>query len=237
MQEIQLDVQIRNELGTRKIKKVRREDFFPGIVYGEGKKPTPIKVDRRAYERIVRHHRGESVLFHINIFEGDKKLKDYSAIIKEEQHHPVLEHVLHIDFNHISLTKQITVKVPIVHKGDPVGVKRDGGSLEQILWELDIMCLPKNIPQNISIDVSALKIGDSIFVKDIVLPAEVKTKHDLEGIVFTVVPPMKEEEIKPEEAPAELEVIKEKKDKEEGKEKKSEEAPLKAEEKKEKAKE
>jgi large subunit ribosomal protein L25 len=232
MEEIKLDVQIREEIGTRKIKGLRREFFVPAIVYGEGsKKPTPIKVDRRAYERIMRHHQGQSVIFQLNIMEGNKKLRHYSAIVKEEQHEPVSDGLLHIDFNRISLDKEIEVKVPVVTKGEAIGVKQDGGSLDHALWELDVVCLPTKIPEKIEIDVSGLKIGDAVHVKDIALPTGVITKHDPESILVSVVPPMKEV-VTP--APGEMvepEVIGEKK---EVKEAEGEEAGEKAEKKEEK---
>lgn len=218
MEEIKLDVQVRKEVGSRKVRQIRQQDFVPGIVYGGKNNPTAIKVDRRMYERLTRHHRGEASLFHIHVWEGDKKLRDYSVILKSEQHDPVTDQILHIDFNRISLTEKIEVKVPIGVKGEAVGVKRDGGSLEHILWELTIVCLPTEIPKQLFLDVSPLEMNQSLHVRDIVLPEGVKTKNDPESIVVTVIPPRKEEEVvaEPAEAgPTEPEVIKEKK-KEEG---------------------
>ena len=215
MNEIKLDVQIRNQIGTRNTNKVRRNDFIPAIVYGETKKKgaTPIQVERRAFEKIMRAHRGENVIFHLNILEGEKKLRDYAAIIKEEQHDPVTEQILHVDFKHISLTEKITVKVTVVAKGDPVGVKQDGGSLEHALWDIDVICLPTQIPHHIEVNVSHLKLNESIHVKDLILPSGVTTKHDPDAIVVIVAPPMKEEVMSAEAAaaaPTEPEVIKEK---------------------------
>jgi len=198
MEEIKLDVQIRNEIGSGPIRKVRSAGFVPAIVYGGKKKPTAVKVDRRYFEKIRRQHAGGQLVFHINVLEGEKKLRDYSAIIKEEQHDVISNQIVHIDFNRISLKEKIEIKVPVSAQGEPVGVKRDGGSLDHVIWELDIVCLPTNIPQHIDIDVSALEIGDSIHVSDIKLPEGVETQHDPEAVVFHVVPPMKEEE--PEEA-------------------------------------
>jgi len=212
MELVDLDVQVRNETGSGKAKAIRRGEFVPAIVYGSKKAPTAVKVSRKIYERIRRAHHGENIIFRVNIFEGDKKLLDYSAIVKEEQHHPVSDQILHIDFNRISLTEKITVKVSIQAQGEAIGVKRDSGSLEHVLWELDIICLPTQIPNHLDVDVSKLEIGDSIHVKDIKLPEGVTTKHDPESMVLTVVPPMKEE-TPVEGAPvAELEVIKEKKE-------------------------
>lgn len=214
MQQIDLDVQVRTETGTTKAKAIRRENFVPAIVYGSKQAPTAVKVSRKAYERIRREHHGENVIYRLNVIQDGKKLRDYAAIVKEEQHHPVSDQVLHIDFNRISLTDKITVKVAIVAKGESIGVKRDGGSLEHVLWELDVVCLPTNIPHHLEADVSKLEIGDSIHVRDIALPEGVATKHDLDSMVMTVVPPMKEAAPVEGAAPAEVEVIKEKKDKE-----------------------
>lgn len=215
MEEIKLDVQVRKDTGSQKIRRVRAEDAVPAVVYGMKQNPTSIKVDRRSFEKIMRGHQGQSVIFHLNVLEGEKKIKDYSVILKEEQHHPVTDRLLHIDFQRISLKEEITVKVPVVSVGDAVGVK-DGGALDHHLWELEVICLPMNIPEKISVDISKLKIGDAIHVREVVLPAGVRTKHEPESIVFSVLAPMKETlETPAEGAPTEPEVIKkEKKDKE-----------------------
>lgn len=216
MEEIRLDVQVRNELGGRNTRRIRKEECVPGIVYGGGKKSTPIKMDLRAFEKIRRQYHGE-VVFHINVMEGDKKLRDYSAIVKEEQHDPVTDDILHVDFKRISLKEEIEVKAPIVAKGEAVGVKTGGGSVDHMLWELDIVCLPTDIPAEIVVDINEMEIGDSVYVKDLVLPQGVRTNHDPEAIVLSVVPPMKEEEEVIEETDEEAapELIKEEKKKEE----------------------
>lgn len=240
MEEIRLDVQLRNEVGSRRIKKVRRQNFVPAVVYGEEERSAVVKVDRRTYERITRQHKGQNVIFHLYVVDGDKTLGDYSVIVKEEQHDPVSDRLQHIDFNRISLTKAIEVKVPLLTKGEAVGVKRDGGSLDHVLWELDVICLPTQIPEGIEIEVGPLEIGDSIHVKDITLPPGVRTKHDPEAILVSVVPPMKEEPVGvPEEAAVqEPEVLKEKKKEEAtAEEGKAEKAPKKEEKAEGKAKE
>jgi len=211
MEEIKLDVHVRLEAGTRKVKNIRLGNVVPGIVYGGKKQPTLVKIDRKAFERIRRAHHGE-IIFHVNVLDGEKKVADFPALVKEEQHDPVTDQLLHIDFKRISLTEKIQVKVALVPQGDPVGVKRDGGSLEHNLWELEVICLPTQIPSGIVVDVSKLEISDNIHVSDIKLPEGVTTKHDPDAIVFTVVPPMKEEAAQPAEGgPTEPEVLKEKK--------------------------
>ena len=211
MEEIKLDVQLRKQVGSRKIRGVRRENFIPAIVYGGKTDPTSVKVERITFERIMRQHHGQSALFHLNVMDGDKKLRDYTAIIKEEQFDPVHDYLIHIDFNRISLTEEIQIKVPVAVKGEAIGVKRDGGSLDHAMWEIDIICLPARIPPNIPVDVSQLTIGDAIHVKDLVLPEGVRTKHDKESIVVSVVPPMKEIAAEAQvQSQTEVEVLKEK---------------------------
>ena len=221
MDEIKLDVQIRNQIGSREVKALRKENFVPAIVYGGKKRgPTSIKVDRRVYEHVMRLHQGQSVVFHLNVLEGEKKLRDYSAIVKEEQHEPVSDDLLHIDFVRISLTEEIEVKVSINIKGEAIGVKEGGGSVDHTLWELDVVCLPTNIPEKIDVDVTELNVGDAIYVKDITLPEGVTTKHDPEAILVSVVPPMKEVEVPAEgEEEGEPEIIGEQKEGEEAEEK------------------
>ena len=125
----------------------------------------------------------------------DKKAKGKSCLIKEIQYDPVKGDVIHVDFNEISLTKIIKVNVPVVAKGEPVGVKQEGGSLEHILWEIEVECLPTEIPKNIEVDVSQLKIGDSVHIKDMTFPSQVKVLTAPEAIVFSVSAPVKVEEV------------------------------------------
>lgn len=213
MEQIQLDVQLRKHTGTAKAKKLRRANLIPAVVYGGEGKPALITADRKVYERIHRQHLGESLIYHINVLDQGKKVADFPAIIKDLQHHPISDEVIHLDFTRISLDKEIEIKVQVLTRGEAIGVKRDGGTLEHTMWELDIVCLPTNIPHHIEIDVTNLGVHDAIHVRDLKLPAGVRTKHDPDSVVASVVGSMKEETGAAEgEAPAaELEVLKEKK--------------------------
>lgn len=218
MEQIQLDVQLRKKTGSNEVRKTRRQDFIPAVVYGAGQQPAAIQADRKIYERIARQHQGENVIFHLNLLDGGKKLSDYPAIVRDVQIHPVHDQILHIDFHRIDLTKEINVKVTIVARGEAIGVKRDSGTLEHHLWELEVVCLPTSIPHHIEVDISNLGIHDAIHVKDLKLPAGVSTAQDPESVVVSVAGST--QEIKPEDqaaAPAEVEVIKEKKKEEEPK--------------------
>jgi large subunit ribosomal protein L25 len=219
--EINFDVQIRKSTGSSRARQLRRAQLIPGIIYGGEFKPTTIQADRKSYDRILRQHAGESLIYHLNLVEDGKKISDFPAIIKDVQLHPVTDEVIHIDFNRISLDKEIEIKVKVITKGEAVGVKRDGGTLEHLMWELDIICLPTNIPHHLEADVTNLGVHDSIHVKDLALPAGVRTKHDPESVVATVAGSMREEVAAPAAeaegaaAGSEPEVLKEKK-KEEG---------------------
>ncbi|MGD0336230.1 MAG: 50S ribosomal protein L25 [Candidatus Omnitrophota bacterium] len=214
MEEIILEAEVRPELKKGKVKDLRQAGFIPAVVYADGKESLPLKVSHEMLLKLVHQHRIEGVVINVRI-KDDKKAKSRPCLIKEVQYDPVYGEIIHVDFNEISLTKEIKINVPVVAKGEPAGVKQEGGSLEHILWEIEVECLPTNIPKNIEVDVSQLKIGDSIHIKDIVFPEGIKVLNEPEAIVLSVAAPMKEEVVAPPvegEVPQEPEVIKEKKE-------------------------
>ncbi len=214
MEEIILEAELREGKGRANTKDLKESGYLPAIVYSHGKEALAVKVLRGALLKLVHQHRLESVIINLKI-KDDKKAKGRPCLVKEIQYHPVREEIIHVDFNEISLTDAIKVNVPIQVKGEAIGVKQEGGSLEHLLWEIEVECLPTNIPKDIQVDISALKMGDAIHIKDIVFPQGVKPLTDQAAIVLHVAAPMKEE------APAEAiegdtskepEVIKEKKE-------------------------
>ncbi len=214
MEEIILEIQPREELGKNKVKGLRGKGFIPAVIYAEGKKSQAIKVSHRQLWQLIHQHRLESMVINLKI-QDDKKQKGRPCLIKEIQYDPVKGDIIHVDFNEISLTKVIKVNVPVVAKGEPIGVKQVGGSLEHILWEIEVECLPTDIPKGIEVDVSQLKIGDAIHIKDITFPPNIKVLNAPEAIVFSVTAPIKEEVVAPAvegEEKQEPEVIKEKKE-------------------------
>jgi large subunit ribosomal protein L25 len=213
MEEILLEVEPRVETGRIKVKDLRHSGFIPGVVYAGGKETMHVKISRREFLHLLHEHRLENMIINLKVKGGGKE-KSRPCMIKEMQMHPVRENILHIDFVEISLTKAIKVNVPIVTRGESLGVKQEGGSLEHILWEIEVECLPTKIPPHIEVDITNLKTGDSVHIKDIVFPPEVKVLNDAEAIVLTISAPMKEEapaEGLGGEEKAEPEVIKEKK--------------------------
>jgi large subunit ribosomal protein L25 len=214
MEEIFLDAEPRQEIGKSKVKDLRKEGFIPAVVYSDGKESLPIKVSHKQLLQLIHQHRLESAVINLKV-KDDKKQKARSCLIKEIQYDPVNDDIVHVDFNQISLTKAIKINVPVAAKGEPIGVKQEGGSVEHILWEIEVECLPTDIPKGIEVDVSQLKIGDAIHIKDITFPANVKVLNNPEAIVLSVAAPIKEEiPVAPVEGEEkqEPEVIKEKKE-------------------------
>ncbi len=214
MEEIFLEAELREEKGSAKARELRNNGYLPSVVYFHGKEALSIKFSKSALLKLVHQHRLESIIINLKI-KDDKKAKGRPCLVKEIQYDPVSEDIIHVDFNEISLTEAIKVNVAIEAKGEAIGVKQEGGSLEHILWEVEVECLPTDIPKNIEVDVSALKMGEAIHIKDIVFPTGVKPLHDPAAIVLHVAAPMKEEapvEAVEGEEKQEPEVIKEKKE-------------------------
>jgi len=214
MEEIFLEAELRDGSGRAKAKDLRDNGYLPAVVYFRGKSALSIKISRSTLLKLVHQHRFESTIINLKI-KNDKKTQGRPCLVKEIQYDPVGEDIIHLDFNEISLTESIKVNVPVETKGEAVGVKQEGGSLEHLLWEVEVECLPTNIPKNIEVDISSLKMGEAIYIKDIVFPQGVKHLNDPAAIILHVVAPMKEEvpaEVVEGEVKQEPEVIKEKKE-------------------------
>lgn len=209
MEQVKLEAEIREEKGDGPVGRLRQSGFIPAVVYKDGE-ALSIKVSKRGLEKALHTSKGENVIVALTI----AKAKSKTAIIKEVQHDPIKEDVLHVDFQEISLTETLRVNVTVAPKGEAIGVKQDGGILQHIMWEVEVECLPTQIPEKLEVEVSSLKIGDSVSVKDLIVPKGIKVITDPELRVMSVEPPMKEEALEvatPAEG-AEPEVMKEKKE-------------------------
>ncbi|MBN3038288.1 MAG: 50S ribosomal protein L25 [Candidatus Omnitrophica bacterium] len=223
MEEIKLKAKIREEIGKEAVKKLRVQGHIPAVVY-KGKKSQNIKFFAKDFLEAIHTKAGENVIIDLEVEasasgKSGKSKKSRPTIIKEVQYHPVKGDILHVDLNEISLTEAITVKVPIAVKGEPdcVGVK-EGGVLEHVIWEVEVECLPTQIPESIVVEVQGLKIGDGIMLKDLKVPVEIKLIGDPEQPVIHVAAPHVEEEAEVSaegEGVQEPEVIREKKVEEE----------------------
>ncbi len=224
MEKIILKAEVRKETGKTVAKDLRNKNLIPANVYKSSKGAISLQVSSGDLNEVLRTKAGENVIITLKI-SGEGTAKDKTVLIKEIQREPIKDRILHVDFHEISLTETLKVNVPLVSRGDPVGVKADGGILEHIMWELQVECLPTSIPEKIEVDVSSLKIGESIFVKNIVVPEGVKVLNDPELIAMIIKPPKVEvpkEEV-PLEASTEPELIRKKKEEEEAEESKPKE--------------
>ncbi|MDO8489598.1 MAG: 50S ribosomal protein L25 [Candidatus Omnitrophota bacterium] len=214
MEEIFLEAELREQKGRAKVKDLRDSGYLPGVVYSHGKDALSLQISRSALLKLVHQHHLETSIINLKI-KNDKKPGGRPCLIKDIQYDPVKEDIIHVDFNEISLTETIKVNIPIETRGEAVGVKQEGGSLEHLLWEIEVECLPTSIPKNIEVDITALKMGEAIHVKDLAFPSGVKPLHDPAAVVLHIIAPMKEEapaEAAEGEVKAEPEVIKEKKE-------------------------
>jgi large subunit ribosomal protein L25 len=205
----ELTVRRRPTTGTRPVNRLRREGLVPGVVYGRNMEPITVAVNQRELMKLLHSRTGEHALVTLRLEEP--KSWEKPALVKAVQHDPVDGHVVHVDFHAILLTERLRVKVPVVLKGEPVGVKQEGGILEHFLREVEVESLPTEIPARVEFDVSALKIGETVHVSDLVPPKNAKITSDPAGVIASVQTP-KEEKPKEEAAVAEPEVIREKKE-------------------------
>lgn len=206
MERAQLVAKQRTELG-KKTKALRREGLVPAIIYGHGMKPLPLQVNKKELYHALHTKAGENVLIDLKV--DGVKLKESTCLIKEMQHDPISDDIQHVDFTVVSLTEKISVKVPLVlqHAEEALGVK-EGGVMDVVHHEIEVECLPTQIPGKIAVDVKEMKIGDAIQSRDLPIPQGVTCKLDPEEVVIALHPPVKEEVAAPaEEGAAEPEVI------------------------------
>ncbi len=212
MEQIELTVEARTLKGSGPSCRMRKKGIIPAVIYGEGDKSQVVQLERKDFDRILRHHESTSAIYHLQVMEGGKKKNEYMALLKDTQYNPVSDMVQHLDFMHISMDKEIAIKVPIILKGTAVGLKKEGATLEHMIREIEVICLPKNIPSHIDVDVTLVDTHVSIHVRDLTLPEGVRTKMDPGASIVALVFADREVEAAAAdgEAKPELEVIKEK---------------------------
>lgn len=206
----ELTLRPRSASGKRPARRLRGEGFIPSVLYGKGIDAVVVSVARRELVKALHSKMGEHALVTLRL-EGSPAWEQ-AALVKAVQHDPVSGHVVHVDFHAIALTERLKVKVPLVLTGEATGVKQEGGVLEHFLREIEVECLPADIPAHVEFDVSALTIGDTVHVRDVTPPANAKITSDPDSVIASL---QKPKEVKPEaEAEAtvtEPEVLREKK--------------------------
>jgi len=189
-----INCHIRTETGTSAVKKLRRQGVIPGIIYGHKTKPMSITVSETEFLKIWRKITGKQVLLDLIVYKNDKETKMH-GFLKDYQHDLVDRKFLHLDFHKVSASEKIRMAIPIELTGEAPGEKQ-GGIVDQILREIEVEGLAGKLPEKIIIDVSALEIGDSIFVSALKLTDEIEIlKHGAEPIVSILAPKKVEEEV------------------------------------------
>ncbi len=212
--EAVLEATKRTRFGKNEAGRLRREGLVPSVLYGgatgEGGRPEtlPISVEPKALLRILHSQSGANTVITLKL--GGESPK---VMLKEFQLDPITHNLLHADFYRVAMDKPITVTVPVVLRGESPGVKQQGGLLDFVHREIEIECLPADIPQNIEVDVSTLTLNQSIRLRDIIGSMAWKPVSEADIMIVHVVAPKAEAEPTPAEgevaaAPAEPEVIK-----------------------------
>lgn len=187
MERITLNAEKRDRAGKGIARSLRRQGVVPAVLY-RGGSSMPIKINGKELTGFVRATAGEQVMVNLQFPDGENRL----ALMKDYQVDPVIGELLHSDFFEVSLSEEIKVTVHLTTKGEPVGVKRDGGILQHGVREIEIQCLPDRIPGHIAVDVKDLEVGKSIHVSDIVLGEGIKVLTASDEVIATVVMPAAE---------------------------------------------
>jgi large subunit ribosomal protein L25 len=213
---VSLQVSQRAGIGRTALKAVRKSGRVPGVLYGKAKDKTvrsrPIEIDARKLASLLQSSSSENVLVDVELTDaGGAKVDQHLALLVDVQHHPIKDYIIHIDLHEIAQDEILHAEVPVTSIGEPVGVKTGGGLLETMLRTIRVACLPRNLPELITVDVSHLEIGRSVHVRELVLPEGVTVSNPPELPVFSVFAPKEEVVETPTAEVVQPEVIMEKK--------------------------
>ena len=203
MEQININATVRKTTGNSPARGMRRDGHMPAVLYGPNTEPILLSVNIKELEQILKKGNIGSIIFNLVIQNGKKITKP--AMIKELQSHPVSGNYLHVDFYEIDMKRQINVMIPVVAKGKAKGVEL-GGLLQVVRRELEVFCLPGDIPHAIEIDITDLDIGEAIHIEELKLGDNIEFAADPNVTVVTVLSPkMEAVEAEEEEAAEEAE--------------------------------
>jgi large subunit ribosomal protein L25 len=207
MEKIMLKADKRAETGKGGARSLRRQDILPAVMYGVGE-AIPIKLNRKEIQKLIYSGGGEHVLITLELNEGGSKTSEHPVLIKDYQREPVSEELLHVDFIEVSLKEKIKVTIPVVIIKEPAGIKM-GGIMQHRVREIEVECLPTQIPDKIEIDAGFVEIGHSLHVSDIPAMEGIRIVTDPSEVILSVTAPKEEVVAAPVEAVvAEPEVLK-----------------------------
>ena len=215
MKSVPLNATLRS-LGRRAgAKKLRASGRIPAVIYGRQNQPQNLEISAKEMEELIHHSLSENLLVDLAVKDDSRPKR--LALVQEVQHHPLSGNVLHVDFHEVSENEKVVVQVPVETVGEAVGVKTGGGVLEHVLFKLKVRALPKDLPEQLIIDVTALELGRAIHIGEVKAPANVEILGDkMVPVVAVAMPRTEEEEAAATEAApvaaGDVEMIKEKKE-------------------------
>lgn len=183
MSEIAIDVEKRVVAQKGDLRRVRTNGNVPAVVYGAGKEPVPIQVNRRRLLEVFRSGVDKNAIYLLRL-EGTGQ--ERHAMIREMQVNPINRSIIHIDFQRILMTQKVHVKVEIELTGVAYGVKNEGAILDFVTREVEVRCLPTEIPHSIVLDVTPFHINQHCEAKDLVLPAGVELLEDADRVIVSI---------------------------------------------------
>ena len=219
--DITITAEARQTRGKNEARRLRASGGIPAIVYGSGGPSIAVTVDPKAVNRILHSDTGHNTIFNLDV-KSNGEASTAPVMVVDWQSDPIKDHLLHVDLKRIDLTKPLAVKIPVHTHGEPKGVKQQGGLLEVVVREIEVECLPDDIPSHFTVDVTELMIGQSLRASEVALTARMKLLSPSDAVVAHVVALRAEEEATPAAetpavaAAAEPEVIKKGKKEEEG---------------------
>ncbi|WP_035235578.1 50S ribosomal protein L25/general stress protein Ctc [Desulfobacter vibrioformis] len=184
MELIELSVAKRESTGKGAARRLRADKAIPGIVYGAKIEPVKVSIDVNTFDKVIRDNGTTGLFFDLKIQGETSRM----VMLKDIQMDPFGLRYLHIDFHEIDMDAKVSIVVPVETEGVCAGVK-EGGMLQIIRRELEVLCKPKDTPESVKLDISKLEIGDSIHVADIDLGTEIEIPFDNNFTVVTIVPP------------------------------------------------
>jgi large subunit ribosomal protein L25 len=199
LETLEIQVEAREVGSKRQARRIRRNGKIPGVLYGPKTPPVPLELNKKEFSNRVAGLEGSHL---VRLKSGSTALADKVALVKEMQYHPITGEVVHTDLYEVDLTARIQVRVPLHFVGKAAGVVR-GGILQPIVREIEVECLPLDIPEFFNVEVSALDIGDSIHIEELPMPEGVTVVSESNLALVAVVPPTVEEAPTPVAAPVE----------------------------------
>jgi large subunit ribosomal protein L25 len=196
MMQIVVKSEKRQGLGSNAARRLRTQGFVPAVLYGESMESAPLVLSKKDIVRILKLESGENTIFKVTV-----EAAEFDCMIKDLQIDPSSDELLHVDLIRISMDKAIRVAVPVVHRGEPIGVKTEGGFVDFVTREVEVECLPKDIPESLGIDISELHVNQTFKVQGMAVPDGVRIITEPSTVLVLVSMPHKEEEPFPGEKP------------------------------------